>query len=648
MNQRHSGHEASIERFHLLRYFVGVSLVITVAITVVIAALWVKRADHDFAVRSTAQGSAEAGYLANMFYSDVWSPDQQPDATAALANVVDTQAMETFAGRVMMGLNIRTLTLLNVDGSFLWSSGPNANQGYVPDDQLYATVISKGTSASSLQNVVVADTAGQKHDMDLVRTLVPLRDTPPGTPLEGTLVGILGIDQDVTEELAKARSESLRFALLASGGTGVSLFILLFLIVLKADRTIDKGHQRILRHQSEQQKTGDALQLSNNSLEAALSELKDTQRQVVQQERLSALGQMASGIAHDFNNALTPILGFSELLLTSPQRLENPKTVKRYVQMINTAAGDAATVVRNLREFYRGSDETEVYDPVSLNDLIGQVISLTQAKWKDEAQSKGININLQTDLAEIPKVSGKESELREVLINLVFNSVDAMPDGGTIRFCTRLDDNHVAIQISDTGSGMTEEVRQRCFDPFFTTKGSQGTGMGLAMTFGIIKRLNGTIDIQSELGKGTIFTIRLPVYIEEAKKETEAAPVLQTKTQLRVLVIDDEPMVRELLAEYLTADGHVVESATNGREGLEKFHAGVFDLVITDRAMPEMNGEEVARAIKKETPSIPVVMLTGFGDLIKADGSPPPNINKVVSKPVDRLELQNIVNELSQ
>ena len=259
---------------------------------------------------------------------------------------------------------------------------------------------------------------------------------------------------------------------------------------------------------------------------------------------------------------------------------------------------------------------------------------------------QGISIILKTDLAEVPKVSGKESEIREVLTNLVFNSVDAMPNGGEIHFCTRLGDNHVAIQISDTGSGMTEEVRQQCFDPFFTTKGTQGTGMGLAMTFGIVKRLNGTIDIQSELGKGTTFTIRLPVYIEEARKETEAAPVLETKTQLLVLVIDDEPMVRELVTEYLTADGHVVESATNGREGLEKFHARVFDFVITDRAMPEMNGDEVARAIKRETPSIPVVMLTGLGDIIKDTGSLPPDVNRVVSKPVNRLELQRAVMEL--
>ena len=391
---------------------------------------------------------------------------------------------------------------------------------------------------------------------------------------------------------------------------------------------------------------GKTITRQQRQLEASNIELKITQQKIVQQERLSALGQMASGVAHDFNNALTPILGFSELLLTSPQHLENQDTVKRYVQMINTAAGDAATVVRNMREFYRESDETEVFDPLSLNDLVGQVISLTQPKWKDEAQSKGIGIILKTDLAEVPKVSGKESEFREVLTNLVFNSVDAMPDGGTIRFSTRLDNNYVSIQISDTGSGMTDEVRQQCFDPFFTTKGTQGTGMGLAMTFGIVKRLNGTIDIQSELGKGTTFTIRLPVYVEDVGMETEAAPVLETKTQLRILVIDDEPMVRELVTEYVTADGHVVESATNGREGLEKFHAGVFDFVITDRAMPEMNGDEVARAIKRATPSMPVVMLTGLGDLINADGSLPQDVNRVLSKPVNRIDLQRILMEL--
>ena len=225
--------------------------------------------------------------------------------------------------------------------------------------------------------------------------------------------------------------------------------------------------------------------------------MKQTQQNIIQQERLRALGQMASGIAHDFNNALTPILGFSELLLKRSEGLDDRDTVERYLRMMNMAAQDAATVVGNsrLREFYRKREEGENFAPASLHDLVGQAISLTQPRWKDEAQAKGITIKMETDLQEVPLIIGDESELREALTNLVFNAVDAMPDGGTITLRTRRDGNQVVLEVSDTGTGMTEEVRQRCLDPFFTTKGahtSSRTGMGLAMVYGIVQRHEGS------------------------------------------------------------------------------------------------------------------------------------------------------------
>ena len=362
-------------------------------------------------------------------------------------------------------------------------------------------------------------------------------------------------------------------------------------------------------------------------------QLEQTQQQVIQQERLSALGQMASGIAHDFNNALSPILGFSELLLTHPEYLDDKAKAARYLQTVNTAAKDAAHVVRHMREFYRHRDPGEIFHAVNLNRLVKEVISLAQPKWKDQAQLNGINIKVETDLQNVPRLAGNEAELREVLTNLIFNAVDAMPSDGTLTLRTRSDDQHVHLEVNDTGMGMTEEVLQRCLEPFFTTKGGKGTGLGLSMVFGIIQRHKGKIDIQSEVGRGTTFHIRLLPFktdrTEDTRQEQESVP-----HALHVLVVEDEPMVRHMVAEYLTIDGCTVETATNGREGLEKFHAGHFDLVVTDRAMPDMNGDQLAVLIKRITPNKPVIMLTGFGDLMQDSGECPVGVDRIVSKPV--------------
>ena len=386
------------------------------------------------------------------------------------------------------------------------------------------------------------------------------------------------------------------------------------------------------------------LQLGHRQLEEALAELKETQNQIVQQERLRALGQMASGIAHDFNNSLTPIVGYSDLLLTCPEQLENRVTAEGYLRLINTAAQDAANVVRGMREFYRSHEDDE-YTAIGLNDIVGQAISLSQAKWKDEAQARGATIVIETDLQDIPPVLGIESQLREVLINLIFNATDAMLNDGTMTIGTRRDGEHVALEVSDTGSGMAEEVRRQCLDPFFTTKGNHGTGMGLAMVYGIVTRHRGTIEIKSRTGEGTTFIIRLPVYTGQPTEQNGASADSIPAPPMHVLVVDDEPMVRQLVADYLTADGHSVGTAANGRDGLEKYLAGSFELVVTDKAMPEMNGDQLASAIKRKTPGKPVIMLTGFGGKIAATGEKPMGVDVVLTKPVKRLELRRALAE---
>ena len=251
------------------------------------------------------------------------------------------------------------------------------------------------------------------------------------------------------------------------------------------------------------------MRATNTELEKTLSELKTTQQQVIQQERLSAIGQMASGIAHDFNNTLTPILGFSDLLLERPGLLDNKVETRRFLQLLRTSAQDAANVVNRLREFYRPLDKNEEFPVVDLATLAAQAISLTEPKWRGQAQASGITIHIETNFQPVPAVSGDESAIREVLTNLIFNAVDAMPSGEVITLETVVENNRAVIRVSDTGSGMTEAVRQRCLEPFFS-RGKHGTGLGLSMVYGIVERHRGEIVVESAPGKGTTFVIRLP------------------------------------------------------------------------------------------------------------------------------------------
>ncbi|PJB64960.1 MAG: hypothetical protein CO095_14475 [Armatimonadetes bacterium CG_4_9_14_3_um_filter_58_7] len=382
------------------------------------------------------------------------------------------------------------------------------------------------------------------------------------------------------------------------------------------------------------------LEETNLRLQKALADLKATQEQVVQQERLRALGQMASGIAHDFNNALAPILGFSELMLMRPEGLDDREKVERYLKLIRTGAEDASNVVRRLREFYRKKEEGEVFLPVDLNQLVEQAVDLTQPKWRDQSLANGAPVEVRKDLKKVPKISGNESELREAMTNLIFNAVDAMPEGGTITLRTATDgagDAHdsVVLEVSDTGVGMDEATRQRCLDPFFTTKGTRGTGMGLSMVFGTVIRHEGAIEVESKEGKGTTFRISLPIP-DTSRKHQEAASgaAPHTDRPLRILIVDDDTRARSFMTALLEMDGHSFEVAGDGREGIDRFDAGRFDLVITDRAMPRMNGDQFAAAVKEQSPTTPVIMVTGFGDLMDATGEIVFGVDRFLSKPV--------------
>jgi len=322
------------------------------------------------------------------------------------------------------------------------------------------------------------------------------------------------------------------------------------------------------------------------------------------------------------------------------------------MRMMNTAARDATSIVSRLRESYRQREEDEVFSPVRLEQLAGEALSLTQPRWKDQAQARGVRISVQDEMQEAPLVAGNASDLREMLTNLIFNAVDAMPDGGTLTVRTRYeassndDLSHSVLEVSDTGVGMPAEVRTQCMDPFFTTKEERGTGLGLAMVHGIVRRHGGSIDVKSEEGAGTTFLIRLPALTDEEAKVCEADELSTVSRSLRVLLVEDEDPVRDLTAEYLLADGHHVETAINGREGVEKYRVEAFDLVITDRAMPELGGDEVAAEIKRQSPGQKVMMLTGFGGIMHDTGDTPADADLVLAKPIGLKELRRALREL--
>jgi signal transduction histidine kinase len=259
------------------------------------------------------------------------------------------------------------------------------------------------------------------------------------------------------------------------------------------------------------------------SLETALTDLRTAQQEVVQQERLRALGMMATGIVHDFNNVLSLITGYSQLLLKENDSSDIETRTTKYLRTVISAARDGAQMVGRLAQFQRPHSETDMRQALSLVQLIGEAINLTMPRWKAQARAIGTEITIVTELKSVPDIHGDPVEIRELLTNVIFNAVDAMPDGGTITFRTRTEDQSVFLEIEDSGTGMTEEVRQRCLEPFFTTKGEGGSGLGLAMIYGIIQRLQGGIEIETLLDHGTKFRIRLP-YLD--KNEVKANEVL--------------------------------------------------------------------------------------------------------------------------
>ena len=407
------------------------------------------------------------------------------------------------------------------------------------------------------------------------------------------------------------------------------------------------GHVALASHQAR----------LHGALKQAYDDLRMSQNTVMQQERLRALGQMASGIAHDINNAISPVSLYTETLLEREPNL-SPRA-RSYLEVIQKAIDGVAATVARMREFYRQREPEMTLTLVSVNQTVESVIELTRAKWFDLPQQLGISVDLRTEYsAELPRIMGAEGEIRDALTNLIFNSVDAMPRGGTLTVRTDVRaarDNMqlVIVEVEDTGIGMDEQTRRRCLEPFFTTKGERGTGLGLAMVYGMIQRHSAEFEIDSLPGVGTTMRIAFPAYTQPLvteQRSTASASSLPLR-RLRVLVVDDDPIIIKALEDALGGDGHVVVSANGGQAGIDTFASAhgtpnEFALVISDLGMPHIDGRRVAEGIKRLSPRTPVVMLTGWGNRMIAEKDTPAFVDRVLSKP-PRLEmLRTAIREL--
>jgi signal transduction histidine kinase/ActR/RegA family two-component response regulator len=382
-------------------------------------------------------------------------------------------------------------------------------------------------------------------------------------------------------------------------------------------------------------------------LRTAYEQLHLTQKQLVQSEKMRALGELASGMAHDFNNSLCGVVGFLELTLLD-QRL--PAACRRQLDSARTCALDAAQTVRRVQEFARRERDQRESQPLDVNALVRETAELTRPRWEEASKARGRPIHVEIQTEARAAVLATPAELREALTNLIFNAVDAMPEGGTLELRTASTAGDVFLAVRDHGVGMSEPVRRRLFEPFFTTKGENGNGLGLSVTFGIVQRHGGEITVESAEGRGSTFTIRLPA-AKESARPSKQVPVVKKAAPagpgLRVLVVEDEESIRRLLETVLKHLGHRPHVTATAGDGLAAFGRETFDVVLTDLGLPDASGEEVARAVARQAPGTPVVLLTGWADQLKSENRCPAGVVEVLGKPVTLDKLAQTLGRLT-
>ncbi|MBI4637115.1 MAG: response regulator [Candidatus Rokubacteria bacterium] len=360
------------------------------------------------------------------------------------------------------------------------------------------------------------------------------------------------------------------------------------------------------------------------------------ENQLHQSEKLTALGQLAGGIAHDFNNLLQAILGYAQLMR---QNLDNAELVQRSLRVVEDAALDGSETVRRIQQFSRLRPDEE-FMAVDVNQIVQNAVAITRPRWDEKIAHENRPLDLRLELRAVPPINGRPAALTELMTNLILNAMDAMPEGGTLTIGTRVEDGRsVVVTVADTGIGMPEAVRRRVFEPFFSTKGERGSGLGLSMAYSIAKRHGGEIGVESEPGRGAMFTLTFPAAAEASGKATPASATRPRRTA-RILIVDDEPKVLGTLAEMLKSAGHTVTPASTGAAALADYARGRFDVVLTNLGMVGMNGWELAERLRVVDRSVPILFITGWA--LRDEDHPrlmTLNIHRCLFKPVRPDEL---------
>ncbi len=394
---------------------------------------------------------------------------------------------------------------------------------------------------------------------------------------------------------------------------------------------------------SQQASTRERLHNCLSKIAAAHAEHEQQREKAAHAEKMAALGELSFGVAHNVNNTLTGILGRAQLLLRTTDR----EKMAAGIQLIVKSAEDGAQIIKRIQNFARQRPNRD-FEVVSVAELLKDVCEMTRPRWESRPERAAIRVAHNAGCKAL--VLGDPVELREVLVNIIYNALDAMPGGGEIRMSAQETNERVILTVTDTGTGMPPEVKSRLFDPFFTTKGKAGTGMGLAVSFGIVRRHNGSIEVESELGRGTTFSISLPPATTATSRLSAGSSfgVTTARRKARVLVVDDEAAVREVLAEALKTEGCEVVAAENGQIALTLYdaHKGEFDAVFTDIGMPEMNGWELATAIRRRSETVSLAIISGWADAISRDTRNAIKADWVVSKPFDINRIAEIANEI--
>lgn len=532
----------------------------------------------------------------------------------AVRTLTESLEVSDLAGRIVAGvrdiLHVRTagFRLLQPDGTLLALGAPGGAPGYAEPG--HVALCGHGTSGRAIET---------------------------GAPFQSPDVladPSITLPEDVRQRILAAGTHAYLSVPLRAHGTLIGALT----VGDTTGRVFTGGEVELVQAFADQA----ALALDNAQLfervQRAHAELSQAHSQLVRGETLRAVGELAAGAAHHLNNLLAVVLGRIQIALRRFPEID----LARDLEPAEQAALDSAEVVKRLVRFSRGHPEPTVVS-VDLNELVEDVVELTRPRWQNELEARGIRIETVLELGSIPPVAADPPSIREVLVNLILNAVDALPAGGRVSVRTWATEAGVHCAVSDTGIGMSSEVRRRVFEPFFTTKGVKSTGLGLSVNYGIIQRHGGELTIDTEEGRGSAVTVRLPV----AKRPPSPAPPAEPPASpppLRVLLIDDDPRVRSVVADMLAIEGHRVVQAASGAAGLDELATGApIDLVLTDLGMRGMNGWDVARAVRAAYPSTVVGLITGWDEGLGPQPAEPGQVDLFVQKPVTQETLRDVV-----